>query len=278
MLFRDLMHLIEKEHNIAVSLEVCHPVFLHCEELKLAPDQYLHHIPFCRAAKQHDGNQTCSGNKKRSCAIAGHGHCFCGKCPFGILEYAAPVRFENRVTAVLYVGGLVHPDWTAPDFFHGEPPRQAGENWREELGRYALFLRQTLEMELRAVALRGGMNRVKRRDEDFYVRNCLAFINDHYQDNIALADLADLLSVNPNYLGGLLRRYLHTTFRRQLLRKRLEEAETLLRFHPQLSIGEIAFKCGFSDSNYFSAQFHRERGMSPTDFRKRRRDEFGDYG
>ena len=270
MLFRDLMHLMEKEKKLAVSLEVCHPVFLHCEELKLAPDQYLHHIPFCRAAKQRDGNRICSGNKKRSRAIAEHGHCFCGQCPFGILEYAAPVRFENRTVAVLYVGGLVRPDWTAPDFFHDEAPRRADKNWRTELRGCAFFLRQTLEMELRAIALRGGMNKVKRRDENFYVQNCLAFINDHYQENIALADLADLLGVNPKYLGGVLRKNLHTTFREQLTRKRLEEAEILLRLHPGLSIGEIAFKCGFGDSNYFSAQFHRKCGQTPTAFRHSR--------
>ena len=125
-------------------------------------------------------------------------------------------------------------------------------------------------MELRAIALRGGMNSVKRRDENFYVQNCLSFISGHYQENIALADLADLLGVNANYLGGVLRKKLHSTFREQLTRKRLEEAEILLRLHPWLSIGEIAFKCGFADSNYFSAVFRRERGMPPTAFRQRK--------
>ena len=123
-------------------------------------------------------------------------------------------------------------------------------------------------MELRAIALRGGMNSVKRRDENFYVQNCLSFISGHYQENIALADLADLLGVNPNYLGGVLRKKLHSTFREQLTRKRLEEAEILLRLHPGLSIGEIAFKCGFADSNYFSAVFRRKRGMTPTQCRR----------
>ena len=270
MLFRDLMRQVEKENRISVSLEVCHPVFPHCDELKLAPDQYLHHIPFCRAAKQYDGNRTCSGNKKRSREIAGHGHGFCGRCPYGILEYAAPVRFENRLAAVLYAGGLTGPDWRPPDFFQGEPPRPAGKNWRAELSGCAFFLRRMLEMELRAIALRGGMNSVKRRDENFYVQNCLSFISGHYQENIALADLADLLGVNANYLGGVLRKKLHSTFREQLTRKRLEEAEILLRLHPGLSIGEIAFKCGFADSNYFSALFRRKRGMTPTQCRQKK--------
>jgi len=268
MLFRDLMRLIEKDKKIAVSLEVRHPVFLHNEDLKLAPDQFLHHIPFCRAAKQHDGNRTCSRNKSVSLKLAEKGHCFCGKCPYGIIEFAAPVICDGKLAAVLYLGGLVAPDWKPPAFYHGERPRETSKNWRMELSESTFFLRKSLEMELRALALRGGMNIAKRRTEDFYVQNCLAFINDHYQDNISLAGLARLLAVNPNYLGNLLKQKLNTTFREQLNQKRLEEAEILLQFHPKLSISEIAFRCGFSDSNYFSAVFHRKRGMTPTSLRQ----------
>ena len=267
MHFRDLMHFVEQENRVAVSLEVCDPVFLHCSELILAPDQYLHHTSFCRAAKQHDGNKSCGHNKAESIKLARKGHCFCGSCPFGILEFVAPVRFEKRVVAILYVGGIADRKWRAPEFFHGEAPRMAEENCRSKLRKITLFLRKTLEMELRALALRGAMDKIKRRDDNFYVQNCQNFIRDHYQKNIALADLADLLGVNPNYLGGVLREKLHATFREQLTRKRLNEAEILLRFHPGMSIGEIAFKCGFSDSNYFSALFHRKYGLSPTEFR-----------
>ena len=271
MLFRDLMRLVEKEKRIAVSLEVCHPVF-HCvPELKLAPDQYLHHTAFCRAAKMRDGNRLCSQNKRNSLRIARHGRCFGGRCPFGIIEYAAPVRFGGRLVAVLYLGGLAEPGWTPPGFFHGEIPRPAGKAWRRELSAEALFLRKSLEMELRAVALKGGMENVRRRDEAFYVRSCQAFIRDRYPENIALADLAEMLGVNPNYLSGVLKKNLHATFREQLTEKRLTEAEILLRLHPGLSVGEIAFRCGFSDSNYFSALFHRKRGMTPTGYRRTRR-------
>ena len=36
----------------------------------------------------------------------------------------------------------------------------------------------------------------------------------------------------------------------------------------QLSIGEIAFKSGFNDSNYFTRQFRRVTGRSPRDYRR----------
>jgi len=268
MLFGELMRHIENEKKISVSLEVRHPLFLQCAALKLAPDQYLHHIQFCRAAKLHDGNRSCAANKKRSLALANHGRCFAGKCPFGIIEYAFPVRFQNRTAAVLYLGGLMEPDWQPPTFFHGELPRTAADDWRSELRDVGQFLCRMLEIELCHANENVKNKTVKRRSESYYLESCAAFIKGHYQENIALSDLSTLLGVNPNYLGGLLRRQLHSTFRRQLLNKRLEEAEILLKFHPQLSITEIAHQCGFSDSNYFTAQFHRERGLTPTAFRK----------
>ena len=47
-----------------------------------------------------------------------------------------------------------------------------------------------------------------------------------------------------------------------------KEIPSELDGHPVTSIGEIAFKCGFADSNYFSALFRRKRGMTPTQCRR----------
>jgi AraC-like DNA-binding protein len=34
------------------------------------------------------------------------------------------------------------------------------------------------------------------------------------------------------------------------------------------TVTEIAFACGFNDSNYFTARFHREVGTTPLKYRK----------
>jgi AraC family L-rhamnose operon regulatory protein RhaS len=33
-------------------------------------------------------------------------------------------------------------------------------------------------------------------------------------------------------------------------------------------VTEIAFACGFNDSNYFTSRFHREIGMTPLKYRR----------
>jgi AraC family L-rhamnose operon transcriptional activator RhaR len=34
------------------------------------------------------------------------------------------------------------------------------------------------------------------------------------------------------------------------------------------NVTEVAFACGFNDSNYFSSLYHKEYGMSPSRFKR----------
>lgn len=56
---------------------------------------------------------------------------------------------------------------------------------------------------------------------------------------------------------------------RYLLNLRLEKSTKLLLYENDMSIGEIAFLCGFRDLNYFSRQFRKKYAMSPSEFIKK---------
>jgi AraC-like DNA-binding protein len=49
-----------------------------------------------------------------------------------------------------------------------------------------------------------------------------------------------------------------------LTRARLDEASRLLAEHPEMSITEIAFRCGFQSSQYFARVFRRHYGHAPS--------------
>lgn len=76
---------------------------------------------------------------------------------------------------------------------------------------------------------------------------------------------------------GISKRYVHTlfasvgsTFSHELIAIRLERARVLLadaRF-ANLTVSEIAWRCGFGDSSHFARRFHRAYGKSPTDYRR----------
>ncbi len=274
MILSELLRLLERKNSASISLEVRHPAFYRANALKLAPDQYLHHSSFCRAAKMSDANFLCSANKHRSLQIASFGRSFCGCCPHGIWELAQPLLLNGELACVLYLG----------NFREQRPPTLSGVSWngvlppeitpekKLRLRKCARFLAEFIRCEIELFAGTGAMDG-KQRDESFYLENCRRFIDCHYLENIALSDLADLLKIHPNYLGALLKKQTGQTFRGLLNSRRIDEAKVYLKLHKNFSVSKIARLCGFSDSNYFSAVFHKLSGVSPGQYRKNEKTE-----
>ncbi len=243
-----LLRELERRASCSISLEALHPAFVRAASLALPPDQYVHHAAFCRTRKLGENSQECIRNKRRSLEIAALGRAFRGHCPHGIEELAQPVMLSGRLAAVLYFGAA-------------SPEKTLGNN----TGRYARFAAEFIRLELE-IFLAEHPERPG-RGEAFYLEQCQAYIDRQYTENIGLADLAQRLNTNANYLGGLLKRARGATFRELLTERRMAEARILLRLHRHLTIREIAFRCGFSDSNYFSTVFKRSCGESPAAFR-----------
>lgn len=57
------------------------------------------------------------------------------------------------------------------------------------------------------------------------------------------------------------------TIEKYITKQRIEKAKELL-FYGQLSLSEIAFRLNYSSSAYLSAQFKKETGMTPTEFKR----------
>jgi AraC-like DNA-binding protein len=103
----------------------------------------------------------------------------------------------------------------------------------------------------------------------------------HHRLNQGLRDRYHEIGLTPAAVSqdlGISTRYLHylfakqdTTFGRELARVRLERARELLS-DPRctdLSIGEIAARCGFAEASHFARCFRGSFGMAPTDYRRR---------
>lgn len=246
---------LEEKLTVKISMETLHAAFPDDPELRLSPDEYWHHSDDCRAKKLNPKTfPVCCANKARSVFIARRGRMFRGVCPYGVEELACPVIFEGSLAAVLYFGAV---------------KRDAPLIDKEEIRHWACWLRDYVQLELARWSAVSA-NRKKKRSEDYYLKQCRAFIDRYYNRNPTLGDLAELLRVNPNYLGEIIRKHGGRNFRRMLLERRMREAEIFLKLHGgTMKIGEIAQLCGFSDSNYFSCCFRREYGITPGEFRSR---------
>ena len=96
--------------------------------------------------------------------------------------------------------------------------------------------------------------------------NAVAYMENHYMEPMDLRTLSDFLSVSARHFIRIFRKHYNATPIDYLLRLRLSHALELLR-NSRWNITEVAGRCGFSDSNYFSRQFRRRYGLSPRDYK-----------
>jgi len=80
--------------------------------------------------------------------------------------------------------------------------------------------------------------------------------------------VADELKITASQLSAFLNRGAGISFRALLQGIRIEKAKELMTSHPQMSIKQIAYSVGFSDTHYFSRCFHKVVGVTPTEYNK----------
>ena len=103
------------------------------------------------------------------------------------------------------------------------------------------------------------------------VASTVNYIKEHSGERISLSEMARMCKVSVAYLSRKFKEEIGMGFSDYLSLSRLQRAESLLLESPDMSITEVAFSCGFNDSNYFSDKFKRQFGTSPLKFRNQSR-------
>ncbi len=93
------------------------------------------------------------------------------------------------------------------------------------------------------------------------------YVEEHYYENLMLADVAQKAGISAGYLSTLFQRQLSKGFVDYLNEVRIEHACTYLRQN-YLKTYEVAYKVGFKDEKYFSKVFKKVKGQSPSEYRK----------
>lgn len=95
----------------------------------------------------------------------------------------------------------------------------------------------------------------------------IQYINQNYQNNINLSDLAKRFYVSPTYLSRSFTRHTGIGFHDYLMNIRIKAAEIDL-IQTDLTIDAIAFHNGFLSSRTFSRAFSKATALTPTKYRK----------
>lgn len=108
------------------------------------------------------------------------------------------------------------------------------------------------------------------RLRDFYIKEALAFIEQNFQNDISVEDIAATCGLNRSYFGKIFKETLGKTPQEFLLSYRMIKATELLKL-TGLSIGDISNAVGYANQLHFSRAFKNLYGLSPREWRNQNR-------
>lgn len=102
---------------------------------------------------------------------------------------------------------------------------------------------------------------------DRQVEHVLRFLSLQYPQQISIQHIASSLGYHRAHLSKAFKAKTGLSPKQYLMKVRLKKAQELLSGN--LTIDQISSSVGFNDALYFSKQFRKEFGISPTDYRNK---------
>ena len=109
------------------------------------------------------------------------------------------------------------------------------------------------------------------KEKNFIVERVRNYIEEHYAENLSLAELSGLVRANEFYLSHVFKKVTGYSPQQYILRRRIGKAQCLL-IYTSLPLTEISARVGYDDSNYFSRAFKKIIGMPPRLYRQKWRE------
>jgi LacI family transcriptional regulator len=128
--------------------------------------------------------------------------------------------------------------------------------------------RTPIRLAPRGVVARRSTDVLATGDSD--LAEVLAFIRAHACEGIGVRDVLRNVAVSQRVLERKFRSFLGRTPKAELLRVQMARARDLLA-DSELPLKEVAWRCGFRGEKYFSDAFHRQCGIRPGGYRRKRR-------
>lgn len=101
------------------------------------------------------------------------------------------------------------------------------------------------------------------------IKNMLSYIHRNFGEKITLEEIAAAANVSEREANRIFQKIIRQSPFEYLLNYRLSMAKELLS-HSDLSITEISYRCGFTDSAYMGKQFRKANGITPKEYRQRK--------
>ena len=107
----------------------------------------------------------------------------------------------------------------------------------------------------------------KKEDTAQTIKNVRDYLDQNYARKISLDALGEMFFISPFYLTRQFKKYTGYTVKQYILELQMGEAENLLLFS-DLSIKEIASRCGYDNLQYFYTLFKKYAHYTPVEYRR----------
>jgi len=114
---------------------------------------------------------------------------------------------------------------------------------------------------------RNFYNNLKQNQNRKAIEMVKSYICDHYREDISLNDVANLVFLNPKYLGELFKKETGINFSEFVINYRLDVAKELLK-DIRYRTNEVAELVGYRDAKHFSKLFKKFVGVNPAQYKK----------
>ena len=101
---------------------------------------------------------------------------------------------------------------------------------------------------------------------DYYIKEALNYIEQNFQNDITIEDIAAVCGINRSYFGKIFRNSIGRSPQEFLMNYRMVKATELLKL-TSLSIAEIVSAVGYENQLHFSRAFKTIYGVSPREWR-----------
>jgi len=187
------------------------------------------------------------------------------QCHAGLTEIIAPIRVLDEIAGFVGLGQFRTSD-DIPAFIRDD----------EEMKRYYLELPCFTLQEVESLKdmLNALIEYIVNKEliyfsENLRYRRIIYYINNHLAEKLSLDSAAKYLNISQSGLEHFLHDKYNSSFKRLVIQLRLKKAEELWKQNPDTPVGEIACAVGINDPHYFSRLYHKERGISPKEFKNR---------
>ncbi|WP_235680188.1 AraC family transcriptional regulator [Paenibacillus albicereus] len=105
-------------------------------------------------------------------------------------------------------------------------------------------------------------------EDNSLVRALLRLLSTQYAEPVTMEGIAESLGYSRAYLSRVFKRSTGSTPVSYLLRLRIDKGRLMLRERKDLTVEQVASSVGLQDALYFSRQFRRFYGESPSEYRR----------